>query len=320
MNIVVTGSSAHLARPLLARLFNHPEVTGVTGLDVRPGGLRHWKFQEHRVDVRDPNLGDYLQGADALIHMAFVVMRASLGRRHRDRELVRDINVGGSTNVFSQAREAGIRSLVHLSSASVYGAWPDNPAAMDETQPRRGIPSFAYAEDKVAVEAWLDGFERDNPQIRLVRLRPHVILGPYAQPFLKKLLNQPICPRLADPQPRVQCVWEDDVVEAIIKATFGDVRGGYNLAADPPLSFKHLLQLSNRRVITVPLPLLSLAHKALWRFSGALEEPGWLQGMRYSLVVDSTKAQRELGWQPTLSTQDCVLRLSGGGHGRGDSV
>ena len=38
--------------------------------------------------------------------------------------------------------------LVHLSSATVYGAWPDNPVPLTEEMSARPNPEFAYPRKK----------------------------------------------------------------------------------------------------------------------------------------------------------------------------
>ena len=315
MKVLVTGSASHLARVLLPRLCAEEDVERVLGVDLRASGFTHAKYTEVRDDVRSPELGRHLRGIDALIHLAFVVLPTSLGgqrpRRAGHRELMRDINVNGSANVFTLAREAGVERIVHLSSAVVYGAWPDNPPLLEETAPRRAMPGFAYAEDKVAVEDWLDLFERGtdrpaSPVPLVVRLRPHVILGPRAQPLLRWLLRQPFYPLLPDPQPLTQCVWEDDVAQAILASLRHPRRGVFNLAADPPLSFRDMQRARHTLALPLPFPLARALHRGLWHISGIAGEPGWLEGMRYSLAVDSRRAEHALGWRATRSTYECL--------------
>ena len=43
---------------------------------------------------------------------------------------------------------------------------------MDESWPTEGIPTSFYAVHKAAVERSLDSFEREHPDVRVVRLRP----------------------------------------------------------------------------------------------------------------------------------------------------
>lgn len=306
MKIIITGAAAHLARPLLPALCNSTWVGSVRGIDVKPSGFAHSKYEERLCDVRAPGLASLMQGADAVIHLAFIVLRSSLGTHRKDRGLVNDINVNGSIRVFEAAAACGATCLIQLSSASVYGAWPDNPPLMTEMQPRRAMPGFSYAQDKNAVEDWLDQFQLVQPKLRIVTLRPHVILGPNAHPFLTTLLRQPFYPYFRAPLPLTQCVWEDDVVSAILTALHHDVRGAFNLGADPALPFRDLLRLTHRYTLPLPFGALRAAHKALWDVSGACEEPGWLDGMRYSLAVDSSRARALLGWTPRYSSQQCA--------------
>jgi len=318
VRVLVTGSASHLARVLLPRLCLEADVSQVLGVDLRASGFRHAKYTEVQDDVRSPELGRHLRGVDAVIHLAFVVLPTSLKGRpwHRNghRALMRDINVNGSANVFALARAAGVTRIVHLSSAAVYGAWPDNPPLLDESSPRRAMPGFAYAEDKVAVEDWLDAFEADAkpghaPVPGVVRLRPHVILGPHAQPLLRWLLRQPFYPSLPDPQPLTQCIWEDDVAEAILSALRYPHSGSFNLAADPPLSFRDMQRARHALALPLPFALARALHRGLWHISGIAGEPGWLEGMRYSLAVDSRRAERELRWRAARSTYECLQRL-----------
>lgn len=309
MKVLVTGSAGRLAQALLPRLCADPGVERVLGLDINPAPFAHPRFSAHRLDVRSPALGRLMAGCDAVIHLAFVVMRGALGARRHDRSWVRDINVNGSINVFESAARQGARHLIHLSSAAVYGAWPDHPPRIPEHHPHRPQPGFSYAEDKAAVEAWLDGFEARTPNLRLVRLRPHVILGPNAHPLLAFVLRQPFHPRLPDPQPLFQCVWEDDVARAILAALPGHARGSFNLAAEPALPFCDMLRHGRRATLPVPLPLAVAAHRLLWRLTGVAGEPGWVEGLRHSLALDCTRARRELGWRPEMSTEDCLAGM-----------
>ncbi len=310
MKVLVTGSAGRLAQALLPQLCASPEVEHVVGIDFNPTRFAHPRLTSHRLDIRSPAVERHMIGCDAVIHLAFVVMRGALGRRRHDRAWIRDINLDGSINVFQCAARQGVRRLIHLSSAAVYGNWPDNPPCITERQSLRPLPGFAYAEDKAAVEAWLDGFEAHAPGVHVVRLRPHIILGPNAHPLFAFILRQPFFPRLPDPQPLFQCVWEDDVAEAVLAALFSGMRGSFNLAAEPALPFRDMLQHVRCAALPVPMALIRLAHRALWRFTGVAGEPGWVDGLRYSLVIDSTRAQRELQWQPRASVHECLARTA----------
>ena len=311
MRIFVTGAAAHLARPLLPALCQCDWVSAVCGVDLKASGFAHSKYTEHICDVRDPRLARLMLGHDAVIHLAFVVLRSHLGTQRKNRALVHDINVNGSIAVFESAALQGITRIVHISSAAVYGAWPSNTVLATETQARRSMPGFSYSQDKNAVEDWLDAFELRYPHTYVTRLRPHVILGAHAQAFLRLLLAQPFYPYFRAPLPLTQCVWEEDVVAAMLAVLQRDVRGAFNLAAEPALPFRDLLRLTHRYTFPLPFTALRWLHRAAWTVSGAGEEPGWMDGMRYSLAVDCARAKSELDWMPRYSTQACVTKMLG---------
>jgi len=309
MKLLVTGSASHLSQALLPTLFSSATISQVIGIDLRPSQLSHAKYQEHLVDIRSPQLSHLMRGMDAVIHLAFVVLRSQLGNHRHNRSLIHDINVNGSKHVFNTAQQHGIKKIIYTSSAVVYGALPGNPPLITEHQTRRIMHNFAYAEDKNAIEDWLDVFCETHLDIQIVRLRPHVILGPYAHPFLLNLLNQPFYPKFPMPLPLTQCVWETDVVQAILNSLRKPVQGVFNLAAQPPLAFADMLRINHRRPIAVPFKLISSLHKILWKFTRLGEDPGWLEGMPYSLAINTDKAKHELAWEPQLSTQACIKKL-----------
>jgi len=54
--------------------------------------------------------------------------------------------------LLNAASAAGVRHLVVLSTATVYGAWPNNPVPITEDAPLRPVPDFAYAVGHAEVE------------------------------------------------------------------------------------------------------------------------------------------------------------------------
>lgn len=283
MRVFITGSSAHFAAALLPKLCRLPEVEEVRGIDLRPSHFSHPRFHASRHDVRDPGLAHLMAGCDALIHLAFVVLRG----RTSEREM-HAINVAGTRHVFNTARRCGIRRLIHLSSAAVYGSG----SHLDESAPYDPLPGFLYARHKAQLEQWLE-----NAFPECVRLRPHAILGPHAQPLLRRLLHMPFYLRLPEPHPRLQCVHEDDVAQAVLLALASDTRGPFNLAAADSFSFRDVIQRDGR--FSAPLaPIVARAGvSAAWRLLGWGGEPGWVDGLSRTLLLDCTRARTQLGWR-----------------------
>ncbi len=310
MRLVITGSAGRLARVLIPHLLQNQDVEFILGIDHQSADYADPRYAHRRMDIREMGANDIPAGTDALIHMAFVLMGGGLGKRRHDRNEVRAVNVAGSENVFAACASAGVGQIVFLSSAAVYGAWPDNPPLLDETAPLRPMRGFAYAEDKVTVERMLDAFEHKHPDIIISRLRPHAIVGPHAHPLLNRILRQPFYPLSSA---LTQCVFEEDVATAIVLALRKRAAGAFNLAAQPAMSLYEMLGYTQKWRIPLPLAPAAVLHRLLWRLTPDVGEPGWVQGIRHPLAVDTQRAHSELGWQPRFDLPACLsaVRASG---------
>lgn len=297
VNVLVTGSSSHLARALLPVLCAESFISRVTGVDIAPPHFSHAKFRATICDIREPRLADILPGHDALVHLAYVVLRG----RMREAEMA-DINVRGSYRLFRSARDAGVKRLVHLSSAAVYGEGEN----LTEETPYAPLHGFLYGEHKTQLERLLNA---DIPEC--VRLRPHVILGRNAQPLLLQLLNLPLYPVLPQPYARLQCVHEDDVARAALLAIRHDVHGPFNLAADDSFSYCEFIQRRHRFALPLPPGLARAGLHALWRVTGWGGEPAWLEGLDNTLTLDCRRANTALGWHSRYDTNTILTEALG---------
>jgi nucleoside-diphosphate-sugar epimerase len=216
-------------------------------------------------------------------HLAFVVLR---GRMSPQRMF--EVNVNGSMRLMRAARAAGVRRLVHLSSAAVYGSG----AHLDEGAPLVPLPGFLYGEHKALLETLIAAELPD-----CVVLRPHAILGPNAQPLLRALVRRPLYVKLPDPQPVLQCVHEEDVADAVLLALARPVRGAFNLAVEENFTGREIARSRHRMSVALPLPAARAAARVAWKLFGWGGEPAWVNGMSQSLTLNCRRALVELGWR-----------------------
>ncbi|HED16433.1 MAG TPA: NAD-dependent epimerase/dehydratase family protein, partial [Gammaproteobacteria bacterium] len=243
-------------------------------------------------DIADPELASYLQNVDAVIHLAFVVIAAPAGYDQPG------LNVLAARNLVKGIPANPVPLLIHLSSAAVYGPWPDTPVPVTEQAVLRPLPGFLYAQDKVEVEQiLLRAYESMNTG-RLVILRSPTILGPHAQPYLKNMLHSPF--RLAGQKGQAlsQCVHELDVAEAIRRCVMQPVAGIYNLAAEPARSLSEWQRRAGGGRVPLPWWLASPGLALGWRRAGGQGPAAWLQGLGNDLVLDGTALYDALDWQP----------------------
>lgn len=145
--VAVTGPTGSIGRALLRALDSSPEIERVVGMARRPFdpnsfGLEKTEYVQGDVTDRSA-VNDLVKGADAVVHLAFVIFGSS--------EESRTINLQGCRNVFEATFEAGCRRLVYTSSVAAYGFHEDNPLPLDESVPARGSDEHYYSAQKAEV-------------------------------------------------------------------------------------------------------------------------------------------------------------------------
>src|SRR5437588_789757 len=256
MRIVVVGASGNVGTSVLGALAEEAEVESILGIARRRPNLQSPKTSWVAADIARANLTPHLKGADALIHLAWLIQPS-----HRE-SVMYEANVDGSARVFEAVAPAEVPSLIYASSVGAYAPGPKDHA-VDESWPTTGIGTSYYSRHKAAVERILDSFEASHPEIRVVRLRPGLIFkreaaseirryfaGPLLPPGLLRRALIPVVPR--HPRLRFQAVHADDVAEAYARAALGDVRGAFNAAAEPVLDGDELARLLGARAVPVP--------------------------------------------------------------------
>ncbi|MGI9099337.1 MAG: NAD-dependent epimerase/dehydratase family protein [Solirubrobacteraceae bacterium] len=314
MRVVVTGATGNVGTSLLRALGEDPAVDEIVGLARRRPELSLPRTRWVTADVARDDLGAHFAGADAVVHLAWLIQPS------RDRATTHAVNVGGSRRVFAAAAAAAaVPSLVYASSVGAYSPGPKD-RRVDESWPTGGIASSFYSRDKAEVERILDGIEVDHPEMRVVRLRPGLIFKGDAASGIRRLFAGPLLPtpllqrRLIPIVPalrrlRFQGVHSLDVGDAYRLAVVRDVRGAFNVAAEPVLDPAELGRLLGARPVPVPEKALRAAVEATWKLRLQPTPPGWLDMALEVPLMDVSRAHRELGWAPTRSAGDALLEL-----------
>jgi nucleoside-diphosphate-sugar epimerase len=291
-------------------------VESVLGLCRRIPEARFPKVEWRAADVGRTPLRPFFEGADAVVHLAWLIQPG------RDQQTVRAVNVDGSARVFEAAGAAGVGSLVYASSVGAYATGPkDRP--VDESWPTTGIPTSFYSRHKSEVERLLDRFEAEHPAVRTVRLRPALIFKREAASGIRRLFAGPLLPgsllrpsllRFVPDVKRLvfQAVHSYDVGDAYRRALVTDVRGAFNIAADPVLDPAELGRILDARPVPVPAPAVRAAAAASFKLRLQPSEPGWVDMGLGVPVMDTTRARTELAWEPKHSAADALRDLLAG--------
>jgi UDP-glucose 4-epimerase len=323
MRVVVTGATGNVGTSVLRALVQDPSIDEIVGLARRRPELELPRTRWVTVDVAVDDLIAHFRGADCVVHLAWLIQPS------RDRRVTSAANVQGSRRVFEAAAAAGVPSLVHGSSVGAYSPGPKD-RRVDESWPTGGIRTSFYSCEKAEVEGILDGFEVDHPKIRVVRLRPGLIFKSEAASGVRRLFAGPLLPSplvrpgLIPIVPRLdrlvfQGVHSHDVGEAYRQAVSRDVRGAFNIAADPVLDPDELGRLLDARPVRLPEWALRGAMDLSWRLRLQPSPPGWLDLALGVPLMDVSRARRELGFAPVSGAGEALLELLDGIR-RGDGI
>ena len=316
MRVVVVGATGNVGTSLLAALAEEKRVDSVVGVARRLPQLAAPKVEWTRADVAVDELEPLFRGADAVVHLAWLIQPSrDLARLHR-------VNVAGSSRVFDAVASAGVPALVYASSVGAYSPGPKD-RLVDESWPVDGVPTSFYARHKAEVERLLDRFEAAHPDIRVVRLRPGLIFKRDAASGIRRLFAGPLLPspllrprvlRVVPDVPglRVQAVHSLDAGDAYRRALVADVRGPFNIAAEPVLDADAVARVLGARTVHVPQQGARRAFAAAYRLRLHPSPPGWFDLGVGVPLLDSGRARRELGWEPRWSAEDALLELLGG--------
>jgi UDP-glucose 4-epimerase len=311
LSVAVTGATGDFGVPLLRRLDAEPAVAEITAVargefDPAAAGLTKVRFLAG--DVLDPVAVERgVAGADVVVHLAFLIF----GKRAETRR----INLDGCRNVFSAAVTAGVRRIVYASSAAVYGFHGRTTDLLPEEAPCRPNRNYEYTKEKVATERMLLDLVSGTDvaaylfrscvvggpeSLALVRDNPYRLLAARLPAALRRAGSRMFRPLVLDAGVPMQLVHAADVVEAFLAGILGiGSPGAYNLAAPEELSISEVSRALGWPVLRIPRGVAragrGLAELTPWTppelqfYSHLLSEP---------VLVDCTRARKELGWQP----------------------
>lgn len=292
--VLVTGAAGYVGSLLGCRLAADHHVVG-TDIRARAG----LPFAVSQLDVRDPSLAGLLRAE----RIEYVVHLASVLDAGRDRAREFDIDVNGTRNVLRCCLDAGVGHITVASSGAAYGYHADHPAWIDEDQPLRGNPEFAYSDHKRQVESMLHEHRQRHPQLRQLVLRPGTILGATTENLITALFGAKRMLALRGADSPFVFIWDEDVVGAIEHGLRNDLVGIYNLAGDGALTVREIAAILGKPVLELPAQLV---RAALWlgrRVGISRYGPEQVDFLRYRPVLSNRRLKEIFGYHPRKTSE-----------------
>jgi nucleoside-diphosphate-sugar epimerase len=298
--VAVTGAAGGIGGALVRLLADHDGVRRVVALDDRRGDIDGvtWRI----LDVRNPVLAERLVGVDVVVHTD-IDLSIDV-----DPEARASRNVRGTQTVLTAAAAAGVRRVVLLSSAMVYGAHADNLVPLPEDSALRASSDVGLLADLLEIERLGARAPRSHPGLDVTMVRPAVVVGVGADTLLSRHFESPRLLMLRGSRPRWQFCHVDDLASALACAAVGEVTGVVTVGSEGWLEQEDLERISGLHRIELPASVAFGAAARLHRI-GILPAPAAEMAYVVHPWVVSTRQLRQIGWRPTHDNEDGLRTL-----------
>lgn len=307
--VLITGIGGYIGSQLAEQLTEHCFVTGI---DLR----KHPSLScPHQImDIRDPALIGLLrrERITHVVHLAAVLEDS--GDRQRDY----DIDVNGTRNVLDACLAAGVGHLTVTSSGAAYGYHADNPNWIDEQDPLRGNPEFAYSDHKRQVEELLADYRARYPQLMQLVLRPGTVLGAETRNLITNLFSKKRILAIRGSDSPFVFIWDQDLINIIRTGVLRQRTGIYNLAGDGAVPIRRIAALLNKPVLTLPAVVLRLILRIGKLVGVGRYGPEKIDFLRYRPVLSNRRLKQEFGYMPLKTSEQTFTYYIAHARARGD--
>ncbi len=303
MRILVTGGAGFIGSHLVDRLLKDKRVTAVRVLDNLATGSRKniagWET-DPRFEFLEGDIRDYDTCLKATAAVNLITHQAALGsvpRSINDPLTTNEVNISGTLNIFTAAKENKIKRVIYAASSSTYGDHPGLPKVEDQI----GKPLSPYAVTKYVNELYAQVYASVYG-MELIGLRYFNIFGPRQDPggpyaaviplFASALLTEKPPVINGDGEHSRDFTFVDNAVEANLLSLFTThpdaVNQVYNIACGHRTSLNELFSSLRDEAGSTLKPVYG---------------PERAGDVKHSLA-DIAKARTLLGYEPAVSVDE----------------
>jgi UDP-glucose 4-epimerase len=289
---IVTGGAGFIGSTLVDRLIEKGYAVSV--IDDLSTGKEEYinsKATFHNVDIRSRESQEVIlhEKPDIVFHLAAQI---AVLRSIEDPLFDNDVNARGSFNIFESCVRAGVGKVVFFSTGGALYGECDVPATEDTLIE----PVSPYAIHKYTAERYLAMLD-DVHGLNYAVIRPANIYGPRQYKggecgvvgiFIHNALKSVQSVQFGDGTKTRDYVYVDDVVDATIQVSEGDVKGVFNVG-------------TARRIRN--LDIMKTVEKITGeRFDVRFEDDK--AGEVFNSVLSYAKLETVLGWKPKVSFEE----------------
>lgn len=303
MRILVTGGAGFIGSNLAEALLKDERISLVRVMDNLLTGskknvepfLNNSRFEFLETDIRD--YSECLKACDGIDLISHQAALGSVPRSVNDPLTTNDVNITGTLNIFTAAKEKNVKRVVYAASSSTYGDHPGLPKVEDKT----GNPLSPYAVTKLVNELYAKVYATVYG-MNFIGLRYFNIFGPRQNPagpyaaviplFIQALLNNTAPVINGDGSHSRDFTYVDNAVQANLLSLFTEkkeaVNQVYNIACGQQTSLLQLFEYLKKE-----------AHSDIQPIHG----PDRTGDVKFSLA-DVSKAAGLLGYNPGITVEE----------------
>ncbi len=272
----------------------HQALTSIRG-DIRDAGLLHRVFAQHSFE--------------AVFHCA-----AMLAHDVRDKQLLWTSNVDGTRLVAEAALTAGVLKFIFVSTNCL---WAED-LGHDVTESDAPAPVELYGRSKLAAEQELEVLRTQHPELQVVMLRCPTIIDSGRLGLLAILFEFIEDGKkvwvVGDGESRYQFIYAQDLATACIECLEYGPSNLFHIGSDHVPTMRAMYESviraagSRSRVARLPKAPTIAAMKLAHALGVSPLGPYHYRMIAENFVFDTSRIQRELGWRPTLTNEQMMLK------------
>lgn len=257
MRILLTGGAGFIGSNLAEQLLKDKRVSVIRVLDnLATGSMKNISAltADSKFEFIEGDIRDYKTCLEACNNIDLISHQAALGsvpRSINDPLTTNEVNITGTLNIFTAAKEKNIKRIVYAASSSTYGDHPGLP----KTENKIGNPLSPYAVTKYVNELYANVFA-SLYGMEFIGLRYFNIFGPKQDPngpyaavvplFAEALLNNKPPTINGDGSHSRDFTYVDNAVQANILSLFTSnaeaINQVYNIACGQQVSLLQLFE------------------------------------------------------------------------------
>jgi UDP-glucose 4-epimerase len=306
-NVLVTGGSGFFGGVLKRRLL--AEGYACTNIDLVADQDTHPNLTSVQGDIRDQTLLRQIFASGNFVAVQHCA--AQLAHGVVDDKLLWTSNVDGTRNLADAAKQFGVKKFVFLSTNCL---WASN-LGHDVKEDEPSNPVELYGRSKLAGEQVLAEYVND---LDVVTIRCPTIIDSGRLGLLAILFEFIDDGKkvwvVGDGSNRYQFIYAQDLATACLQAMDYDRSNVFHIGSENVVSLRRVYEAviqaagSKSRVASLPkaptIAAMQLAHKLNLSPLG----PYHYRMIAESFVFDTTRIRSELGWRPTVTNEEMMIR------------